>query len=230
VYIGKWDEWAATNKLPGGKLSGALAHWRLEGHDDINFLWRTLLTRTVNAGAYGWSYLGGTYHNVPADWQGDAGSAVAVGWKGFSSSGFRADYEQMVGFVAMQECVPDPGNRNFTECIHHGKVGEFPLGEVARTLAQTDSDVLDLQREGYPKKMRCCHDVMTEVFEPDCCISIMQSLISCAYRCALPFSVKILKLHKHEHLGANRVLGQPVRVTENASEMSSSSNEVVNVS
>jgi len=230
VYINQWDEWAATNKLPGGKLSSALAHWHLEGHDDINFLWRTLVTRTVNTGPFGWSYFGATYHDVPADCEEDAGRAVAVGWKGFSSCGCRADYEQMVGFVVMQECVPDPGNRNFAECIHQGKVGDFTLGEVGRKLAETDQGVIDSEREGYPKKKGCCHEVMTEVPDPNCCIIILQSIVSCAYRCALPFGVKILKMHKHEHIGVNKFLGQPVRVIGSDIELSTSSHSQVNES
>jgi len=214
VYIDKWDEWAATNKLPDGKLSTALGHWRLEGRDDINFLWRTLVTRTVNAGPFGWSYFGATYHDVPPDHEEDAGPAVAVGWKGFSSCGCRADYEQMVGFVVMQECVPDPGNRNFAECIHQGKVGDFRLGEVGRKLAEINKCIIDSERKAYPKKRGFFHEIMTDVLEPQCCMSLLQSVVSCVYRCALPFGVQILRLHKHEHIGVNKVLGQPVKVQD----------------
>merc|ERR550532_3610261 len=66
----QWQEWAGKNKLPGGKYSQALAHWRMEGRK-IPFLWRTALTRTVNSGPYGWNYFGATYHNYEGE--GDAG-------------------------------------------------------------------------------------------------------------------------------------------------------------
>uniref|UniRef100_A0A6T1FAS2 Beta-lactamase-related domain-containing protein n=1 Tax=Alexandrium monilatum TaxID=311494 RepID=A0A6T1FAS2_9DINO len=206
VYIARWNEWAGTNQLPGNKLSTALAHWRMEGHDDINFLWRTLVTRTVNAGPFGWSYFGATYHDVPADHDGDAGPPIAVGWKGFSSCGLRADYEQDVAFVVMQECVPDPGNRNFSECIHQGKVGDFRLGDVGRKLAQVDEEELALKREAYPKRCGGCHDMMTEVDRAGCFIGILQGILRVGYRCALPLGVRILKYHKSEQLGEPKYL------------------------
>lgn len=208
VYIAKWDEWAATNKLPEGKLSKALAHWKMEANNDINFLWRTLVTRTVNAGPFGWSYWGATYHDVPGDHSDNAGPAIAVGWKGFSSCGLRADYQQDIAFVVMQECVPDPGNRNFSECIHEGKCGDFKLGDVGRILAQVNDDEISEKRQAYRKKRvpSIIHDVMAESSSPGCFTSFLQGVIGCGYKCALPAGVKVLKFHKTEHLGENKNL------------------------
>jgi len=206
-YISKWDEWAAVNKLPGNKLSTALTHWRLEGNDDINFIWRTLVTRTINAGPFGWSYFGATYHDVDPSFEGDAGMPVAVGWKGFSSCGCRADYKQGFAFVVMQECVPDPGNRNFAECIHGGKFDKFELGEVAKTLAKQHH--VDSNRA--KKRVCCCHEVMTETKTCNPFVCCAQSVIKCAYCCALPFGVRILKFHKHERLAQKALVGDAVR-------------------
>jgi len=206
VYIGKWDDWAMKNKLPGGKLSSAVAHWRMEGLDDVNFLWRTAITRTINAGPFGWSYFAATYHDVPDDFDGDAGPSIAVGWKGFSSCGLRADYRQGVAFVAMQECVPDPGNRNFGECIHKGKVGDYSLIEVARKLEQTSPEVIAALREGYPKKGGLMHEVMTEVEDPGLMTRFLQGVVSAGYGAALPLGVYMLKFHKKEEIGTHRYL------------------------
>merc|ERR1712079_947730 len=81
-----------------------------------------------------------------------------------------------------------------------------------RKLAEIDKGVIDLERERYPKKKGCCHEIMTEVLQPHCCISILQTIISFGYWCGLPFGVQILRLHKHEHIGEKKLLGQPVRV------------------
>merc|ERR1719469_1732643 len=113
---------------------------------NMDFVYRTLVTRTVNAGPFGWSYFGATYHDVDDEWEEDAGDVIAVGWKGFSSCGVRADYEQDVAFVVMQECVPDPGNRNFGECVHGGKVGDFQLGEVGRKLKEVSEEERNQKR------------------------------------------------------------------------------------
>merc|ERR1712050_55457 len=107
---------------------------------EFSFLYRTVVTRTLNAGPYGWSYFGATYHAYEGEE--NAGPAIALGWKGFSSCGFRADYQQNVAFVAMQEVVPDPGCRNFHECIHQGKVGKYNLRQVGEGLSRTDPRVL----------------------------------------------------------------------------------------
>ena len=71
------------------------------------------MTRTINAGHFGWSYFGATYHDVPADHLGDAGPVIAVGWKGFSSCGLRADYVQKVR-LGLRERLRKRG-RNVTE-------------------------------------------------------------------------------------------------------------------
>mmetsp|Transcript_33619 Transcript_33619/g.74899 ORF Transcript_33619/g.74899 Transcript_33619/m.74899 type:complete len:491 (+) Transcript_33619:47-1519(+) len=200
IYIGKFKEWAMKNQLPGGKLSSALAHWRMEGNDDINFMWRTAITRSVNAGHYGWGYFGGTYHDVPEDHAGDAGPANAIGWKGFSSCGVRADYRQNLAFVAMQECVPDPGSRNFSECFHDGKVGDYKLIDVALALEKTPHATIEAYREDWPKKKGLMHDVMTEVDEPNFVLRAAQNVVCAGYAWALPIGVNVLKFHKKEEL------------------------------
>lgn len=207
VYIAKWDEWAATNQLPGNKFTAVLADWRLEGYDDVNFIWRTAVTRIVNAGSYGWSYFGATYHDCPDDCTGDVGIPIAVGWKGFSSCGLRADYAQRVSFVVMQECVPDPKNRNFAELLRTGMIGSrFKMGDVARKLAEIGHSDLEERRQRYTKSCRCCHDVMAEI-QPNHCVRMGQCFIRCLYRCALPLGVKMLKFHKYERLAEKALHG-----------------------
>mmetsp|Transcript_52948 Transcript_52948/g.92998 ORF Transcript_52948/g.92998 Transcript_52948/m.92998 type:complete len:223 (+) Transcript_52948:1-669(+) len=196
-YIDKkqWDDWAASNKLPDGKLSSALADWKMEEWK-LSFIWRTALTRTVNAGPFGWSYFGATYHG---DYSGDgnAGPPIAVGWKGFSSCGLRADYSENLAFVAMQEIVPDPGCRNFGECIHEGKVGEFSIGQVARGLSGVKPEVLRNLKE---KKKSCLpfHELMMHQEAPACCTSCLQGVIRGFFMCALPLGVEVLSYHKYE--------------------------------
>lgn len=190
----EWAKWAATNQLPDGKLSSALAHWRMEDWG-ISFIWRTALTRTVNSGAFGWSYFGATYHDYQGD--GNAGQAIAVGWKGFSSCGLRADYEQGIAFVAMQEIVPDPGCRNFGECIHQGKVGPYTLRDVGNRLAETAPEILEQMKQGAVK-CGCCHEVMMRHDDPTCCISCAQNIIRCGLRWSLPAGVAVLDFHKAE--------------------------------
>lgn len=190
----KWDDWAAKNKLPDGKLSSALAGWRMEDNN-LSFAYRTIVTRTVNAGPFGWSYFGATYHDYEGD--GDAGPAIAVGWKGFSSCGLRADYAQNVAFVAMQEIVPDPGCRNFGECIHQGKVGEYTLRFVGDRLAETDPQMLEDMKEG-PVRCCCCHEIMLHKEETSLCTSCVQGTVRCVFRVALPCGVKVLQYHSTE--------------------------------
>jgi len=204
VYIEKWDEWAATNQLKDGKLSAACSHWHMEGRDDVNFLWRTMLTRTINSGPFGWSYFGATYHDVADDCEECAGPAIAVGWKGFSSCGLRADYEQNIAFVAMQEIVPDPGNRNMGECIHKGKMGSYKLIDCAQSLYNTSKDEQERLRQDYPKKCKCLHKVMTETDSSGLCMGFLQCVIRSAYKCFLPCGVKVLEYHKYEQLGREK--------------------------
>merc|ERR1719198_65473 len=116
----KWNEWAGRNQLPGNRLSKDCADWKMQGLK-ISYIWRTALTRSINAGDFGWSFCGATYHEKKAN-DAHAGDVIAVGWKGFTSCGFRADYKENIAFVAMQEIVPDPGSRNFGECVHQGKI------------------------------------------------------------------------------------------------------------
>merc|ERR1719265_540570 len=195
----KWDQWAARNQLPGGKLSTALAHWRMEEYR-LSFLYRTAVTRTINAGPFGWGYFGATYHHYEGEE--DAGPAIAIGWKGFSSCGLRADYEQDVAFVAMQEIVPDPGARNFGECIHQGKVGEYTLRFVGDNLAVTDPEILEQMKEG---SVRCCcvHEVMLRK-EGDCpnacspCTGCMQCVVRCALHLSLKAGASVLRYHRYE--------------------------------
>jgi len=200
-FIPKWDEWAGKNQLPDNKLSAALGHWKMEEWaTNMDFCYRTLVTRTVNAGPFGWSYFGATYHAVADDCEEDAGEAIAVGWKGFSSCGVRADYSQDVAFVIMQECVPDPGNRNFAECVHGGKCGDYKLGEMGRKLAQVPEEERNKRRDKYEKKHGCFHDVMTET-TGGCFTGCIQGIVRCAYFTFLPCGVKALRFHKSEHLG-----------------------------
>mmetsp|Transcript_70164 Transcript_70164/g.205241 ORF Transcript_70164/g.205241 Transcript_70164/m.205241 type:complete len:495 (-) Transcript_70164:84-1568(-) len=208
VYIPplRWNEWAATNKLPGGKLSSALANWRMEGYSP-HFLLRTAVTRTTNSGPFGWSYFGATYHDYEGD--GDAGVPIAIGWKGFSSCGLRADYSQNIAFVAVQECVPDPGNRNFAECIHKGRVGDYSLGDVGRWLARgiaegrwTDES-MEEDREETRAPCNPFHSVNMEVEDPSCCLSCAQNVLRCGYRFGLPLVVHALDFHQTEELDAD---------------------------
>lgn len=194
----EWNEWAAKNKLPGGKLSSALAHWRMEGYN-IPFLWRTLISRDTNAGPFGWSYFGATYHNYAGE--DDAGEACAIGWKGFTSCGLRADYEQNVAFVAMQECIPDPGSRNMAECIHEGKVGDYSLAFVGRQLA--DMDVEDIEERRCQSRgcvVNPFHDVNVKLENPPFFLAVSQNLLRFGYKIGLPVAVNLLDYHRREEL------------------------------
>eukprot|EP00971_Amphidinium_carterae_P043883 863519-Amphidinium_carterae.1 len=53
----------------------------------------------------------------------------------------------------MQECVPDPGNRNFSECIHGGKVGNYKLIDVGLALENTPLATREALREDYPRQL-----------------------------------------------------------------------------
>jgi len=199
----EWNSWAATNKLPGGKLSKALAHWRMEGYDP-SFSWRTLISRDTNAGPFGWSYFGATYHHYSGEE--DAGEACAVGWKGFTSCGLRADYEQGIAFVAMQECVPDPGNRNMAECIHEGRVGgRYTLAEVARRLAELDAETIEEMRMDRTRcKCNLLHDLNDELDDPPVLVSCCQNLLRCGYKVSLPCVVNLLDYHRYEELDSHK--------------------------
>merc|ERR1712032_201342 len=198
----KWDRWAAMNQLPEGKLSEALAGWRME--DSVwthrQFIYREAITRTVNSGPFGWSYFGATYHDYQGE--GNAGPAIAVGWKGFSSCGLRADYSQNIAFVAMQEVVPDPGGRNFAECIHQGKVGEYSLRFIGERLSETDPGIWEALKEG-PVRCCCCHDLLQHKDGacPNCftpCTGCLQCVIRCFFSCSLPVGVRVLNFHMRE--------------------------------
>jgi len=193
----KWNKWAAINKLPGGKLSKALAFWRMKGYR-LFFKTRTTITRDTNAGPFGWSYFGATYHNYEGD--GNAGEPVAVGWKGFSSCGLRADYAQNIAFVGMQECVPDPGGRNFAECIHQGKVGDYSLGFVGRQLALMDAGAMENARNETTPPFNPLHEVMMELDDPPCCVSCIQNQIRHVFGFSLPMGVSMIDFHIVEKL------------------------------
>jgi CubicO group peptidase (beta-lactamase class C family) len=198
----KWNRWAATNQLPGGKLSTGLAHWRMAGND-ISFLWRTAITRTTNAGPFGWSYFGATYHDCEPTCEDDAGPVIAVGWKGFSSCGLRADYTQGVAFVGMQECVPDPRNRNFAECIHKGKVGSYTLKFVGDMLA-SEAGLIDLDKQDTDSQschpFSHFHEVLQKTDDADCIVQCVRGIVKCLLGCALPAGVDVLDFHKRERV------------------------------
>mmetsp|Transcript_38198 Transcript_38198/g.107983 ORF Transcript_38198/g.107983 Transcript_38198/m.107983 type:complete len:490 (-) Transcript_38198:216-1685(-) len=213
-YISRqeWDDWGGQNKLPEGKLSSSLAHWRMEGYD-APFMWRTLISRDTNAGHFGWNYFGATYHDCPEDCEENAGPPVAVGWKGFTSCGLRADYEQNIAFVAMQECMPDPGNRNLAECFHEGKCGEYTLAFIGRKLAELDED--DIEELQLERKGCICnpfHSVNEELESPPCFTSCFQNLMRCVYKLGLPPVVNILDYHRGEELDIKEWKGPRVDV------------------
>jgi len=166
----------------------------------LDFLWRTVVTRTTNSGHFGWSYFGATYHDYEGE--GNAGPAIAVGWKGFSSCGLRADYQQRLAFVGMQECLTDPAGRNFGECIHQGKVGDYSLETIGRRLAQMDPEELERYQNDVPEPCSCnpCHDHNVLVPDPTCVKNCLQNILRCVYRCALPIGVKVMKFHHREEV------------------------------
>lgn len=199
IHRHQWDEWAATNKLPEGKLSTALAHWKMKGYK-LDFLWRTIVTRTTNAGPFGWSYFGATYHDYEGE--GNAGPPIAVGWKGFSSCGLRADYQQRIAFVCMQECMTDPAGRNFGECIHQGKIGNFTLRFVGERLAELAPGEVERYQNEVPEPCGCnpCHDHNVLAPNPTCCKQCLQNTLRCAYRCLLPLGVGVINFHHREEV------------------------------
>jgi CubicO group peptidase (beta-lactamase class C family) len=196
-YIRKWDEWAGVNKLPDGKLSKACATWKMAGMD-VAFLWRTAITRTTNAGPFGWNYFGATYHDYPDEGMDNAGPVIAVGWKGFSSCGLRADYKQKVAFVVMQEIVPDPGSRNFGECIHKGIVGSHNLITVGEGL--DEENVKGIPKPQYEGTPSCLHDLMSNKPTSGCLVQCIRGIVKCALGCALPAGVRVLDFHRRERV------------------------------